>query len=126
MKTYKIDDANPVIKLIPKNAFFGQNSLLTIKISKVPYDKVSTIVNFKVTYGNATGYRWVIPVQFEPPYYFNAVTPDLRDMSSERVSPFFTSIEIEPLEKGEYIAQVDFNSNLHRNLDPFYRGGKAG
>lgn len=122
MKSYRIDNKHPLVHLKPKQAFYGENSLLTIKLSTVPSDKTNKILRFQVVYSDGRGNSWGVPVEFTPPYYFNAVTPDLRNWTG-RASPLFTDIAIKPMELGEYNLEVDFNSNLHRNLDPFYKKG---
>ena len=119
MKSFKINSKSPIITITPTRKFYGENSLLSLKITNVPYEHINHPVMFQVTYGNATGDKWSVHVLFDPPYYFNAITPDLRHMRPQLISPEFSWIEIKANDNYEYKIEVSFNTNLHRDLDPF-------
>ncbi len=119
MKSFKIDSKNPIIRINPSRKFYGENSLLSLKITNVPYELSNQTIVFQVTYGNDSGSKWSVHVLFDPPYYFNAITPDLRHMQPQLISPEFSWIEIKSTDSNEYKIEVSFNTNLHRNLDPF-------
>ena len=119
MKSFKIDSKSPKIRITPTRKFYGENSLLSLKITSVPYEHINQPIALKVTYGNVIGNEWSVYVIFDPPYYFNAVTPDLRHMRSHLHSPEFSWIEIKANDNLEYKIEVSFNTNLHRDLDPF-------
>jgi hypothetical protein len=120
MRSFKIDSKTRIVRIVPSRKFFGANSLLSLKITSIPYEHTNRSIIFHVTYGNdATDITWSINVLFDPPYYFNAVTPNLSHMQPQISFPEFSWIEIKPNDNYNYKIEVSFNTNLHRDLDPF-------
>ncbi len=98
--------------------FFGANSLLSIKAVRVPFDRKNEDIRLRVRYRNLSGDEFSFSIILYPPYFFEAITPNLNDMINvEKVS--FQWAEIVNENPFELTISASLNTNLHNNLNTF-------
>lgn len=119
MTTYNIQ-ANGSINLSPKRNFFGANSLLNLKLTKLPENHRGQDLYFKAIYYNTSGGSLSCPITLYSPYYFNAITPDVSDLSDD-FNQEFNNLELKSLNNFEIVLLASLNPELHSNLDNFQK-----
>lgn len=119
MITYNIP-ANGSINLSPKKSFYGANSLLNIKLTRMPEIHRGQDLYFKAVYRNNSGATLSCPITLFSPYYFNAITPDFSDIP-DNFPREFSSVELSSSNNFEVVILASLNTNLHSNLDSFHK-----
>ncbi len=114
---------NSEIRLRSENnrSFYGANSLLSIKAVRVPFERLHSDIQLRISYRNLSGHLFSFPIFLYPPYFFAAVTPDFSDDMMQAAQFPFDWVEIHNEQGFEITISASLNTKLHSNLDDFHK-----